>query len=262
MKKAFFLPVIFLLVSCRPASVDDLMQSVTWIDLSHDFDSNTVHWPTNQKFYHDTVTCGINVKGYFYSSFRYGGEEHVGTHFDAPLHFRQGGEGVEKIGIERLHGPAVVINVANQAEENHDYQVSVADFEKWEEVHGTIPAGSVILLNTGWGKYWNDHLKYTGTLKSGPEGIRELHFPGLDPAAAAWLSSSRKVIAVGLDTPSIDNGPSTEFMSHRTLCAAGITIYENVANLDKLPPRGAYAVALPMKIKGGSGAPLRIVGVY
>jgi kynurenine formamidase len=262
MKKILSLLILLSLMACRQASVHDLMQSVTWIDLSHEFDSNTVHWPTNRKFYHDTVTCGITGKGYFYSSFRYGGEEHVGTHFDAPMHFCQGGESVEMVGVDRLHGPAVVIDVARKAEENRDYQVSVDDLMRWEEAHGPIPSGAVILLNTGRGKYWNDHLKYTGTLKSGPEGVRELHFPGLDPATARWLSSSRKIVAVGLDTPSIDNGPSTDFMSHRVLCAAGITIYENVANLDKLPAKGAYVVALPMKIKGGSGSPLRIVAVY
>lgn len=261
MKKVFVFLVIASLISCREDRLANLLQHSTWIDLTYDYDSNTVYWPTNIRFRHDTVFCGINDKGYFYSSFKYSAEEHGGTHFDAPLHFNQGGESIEKIGVERLHGPAVVIDVTRRAAEDRDYLVNVADLENWEKSHGRIPGGAVILLYTGWGQYYHDHLKYTGTQKSGPEGVKELHFPGLDPEAAQWISENRKVVAVGLDTPSIDNGPSLDFMSHRRLCAAGITVYENVANLDRLPSAGAYIVALPMKIKGGSGAPLRIVAI-
>jgi kynurenine formamidase len=260
-KNLFYILAGIFLVSCQPADRTKMLQNAAWIDLTHDYDSNTVYWPTNIRFRHDTVFCGINNKGYFYSSFKYSAEEHGGTHFDAPLHFHQGGESIEKIGVERLHGPAVVIDVTRRAVEDRDYLVNVADLENWEKNHGRIPGGAVILLYTGWGQYYHHHLKYTGTLKSGTEGVKELHFPGLDPEAARWISENRKVIAIGLDTPSIDNGPSVDFMSHRRLCAAGITVYENVANLDRLPSAGAYIVALPMKIKGGSGAPLRIVAI-
>jgi kynurenine formamidase len=86
-----------------------------------------------------------------------------------------------------------------------------------------------------------------------------LHFPGIDPAAAVWLSSRRKVKAVGLDTPSIDYGQSKDFKTHQTLMGKNIPAFENVANLEQLPAKGAYVVALPMKIKNGSGGPLRIV---
>jgi len=261
MKKLFVLFMIFCVVACRQTNVYDWLQSTTWIDLSHEFDSTTAHWPTNMKFHHDTVFCGINDKGYFYASFRYGAEEHVGTHFDAPLHFNKGGESVEKVRVERLHGPAVIIDVTRESSKNRDYLVTVDDLKTWERLNGKIPEGAVILLYTGFGKFWNDHLKYTGTLKSGPEGVKELHFPGLDPIAAKWISEKRKINAIGLDTPSIDYGPSTDFQSHRVLCASGITIYENVANLDKVPTKGAYIIALPMKIKGGSGAPLRIIAI-
>ncbi|MEI6454998.1 MAG: cyclase family protein [bacterium] len=262
MKKLSVALLLFCLVACRQTIITDTLQSATWIDLTHDYDSTTVYWPTDEKFRHDTIFCGINAKGYFYSSFRYSAEEHGGTHFDAPIHFLEGGQSIERVDIERLHGPGVVVDVTRQSDENRDYQVAVSDLEKWENQNGKIPDGAIILLNTGFGKFWNDHLKYTGTLKSGLEGVRELHFPGLDPATAKWLVENRKIVAVGLDTPSIDYGPSTDFQSHRILCAAGITIYENVANLDKIPVKGAYIIALPMKIKGGSGAPLRIVAVF
>jgi kynurenine formamidase len=137
----------------------------------------------------------------------------------------------------------------------------MADLENWEKRHGTIPAGAIILISTGFGKKWNDHLKYTGTLKTGMEGVAGLHFPGLAPGAAKWLTENRNIKAIGLDTPSIDYGQSEDFQTHRILCAFGLTIYENVTNLDLLPAAGAYIVALPMKISGGSGAPLRIVAI-
>jgi kynurenine formamidase len=261
MKNLFFSFLLFAVISCQPKDPSEILSSAKWIDLTHDFDSNAVYWPTNIKFRHDTVFCSVNDKGYYYASFKYSAEEHGGTHFDAPLHFGEGGESIEKVGVERLHGPGVVVDVTVQSAANRDYQVTVADIENWENANGRIPDGAIILLNTGFGKYWIDHLRYTGTLKSGVEGVKELHFPGLEPAAAKWLSGQRKIKAVGLDTPSIDYGPTVDFMSHRILCAAGISIYENVANLDQLPAKGAYIIALPMKIKGGSGAPLRIVAL-
>jgi kynurenine formamidase len=261
MKTLLLSLLLIAVAACQPKDPSAILSSARWIDLTHDFDSNTIYWPTNVKFRHDTVFCRINDKGYYYASFKYSAEEHGGTHFDAPLHFRQGGESIEKVGVERLHGTGVVVDVTKQSAGNRDYLVGVADFENWEKVNGRIPEGAIILLNTGFSKYWDDPLKYTGTLKQGVDGVKELHFPGLDPSAAKWLAEKRKINAIGLDTPSIDNGPSTGFMSHRTLCAAGITAYENVANLNQLPAKGAYIIALPMKIKGGSGAPLRIVAL-
>jgi kynurenine formamidase len=261
MNNICFSLLLFAVIACQPKDQSTILSSAKWIDLTHDFDSNAVYWPTNIKFRHDTVFCRINNKGYYYASFKYSAEEHGGTHFDAPLHFSQGGESIEKVGVERLHGPGVVVDITKQSTANRDYLIGIADFESWEKANGKIPDGAIILLNTGFGKYWTDHLRYTGTLKSGIQGVKELHFPGLDPAAAKWLSEKRKINAVGLDTPSIDYGPTTDFMSHRILCAAGITVYENVANLEQLTAKGAYIIALPMKIKGGSGAPLRIVAL-
>lgn len=260
-KLLVFLLAVALLYSCQRDNLSVMMQKATWIDLTHDFDTSTVYWPTNVPFHHDTVSFGMTDQGYFYSSFKYSAEEHGGTHFDAPVHFGKGGKFIHEVPVGQLHGPGVVVDVTRQSAENRDYLVSVKDFEAWEKQHGKIPDGAIILLYTGFGKYWNDHLAYTGTLKKGKEGVAELHFPGLDPEAARWLAENRKINAVGLDTPSIDYGQSKDFQTHRILCQAGLTIYENLANLDQLPPKGAYIVALPMKIKGGSGAPLRIVAV-
>jgi len=232
-----------------------------WIDLTHDFSSDTVYWPTGEGFKLETVFDGTTDKGYYYAANKYTAEEHGGTHIDAPRHFAEGRQTLDEIPIESLTGSAVVIDVSKKAAGDPDYQVGIEDFTEWEAVNGRIPDDSIVLLNTGYGKYWPDKVKYMGTDKKGQEAVRELHFPGLDPAAAKWLTENRDISAIGLDTPSIDYGQSQLFESHRVLFMENIPAFENVANLDKLPPKGAFVIALPMKIKGGSGGPLRIVAL-
>ena len=230
-----------------------------WIDLTWSFDERSVYWPTNVPFRHETVFEGVNDQGYYYSSFKFSAEEHGGTHFDAPVHFAKGANSIEKIPLEQLVGEGVVVDVTARAAANRDYQVSIEDFRSWEDRNGRIPDGAIVLLNTGFARHYPDKLKYTGTTLTGAAGVENLHFPGLHPDAAKWLTAERKIKAVGLDTPSIDFGQSKDFMTHRILFAHDLTAYENLANLDLLPAKGAWIIALPMKIKGGSGAPLRIL---
>ncbi len=161
----------------------------------------------------------------------------------------------------RLIGPAVVVDVAARAATNPDYLISSADFESFEAAHGPIPMGAIVLLRTGWGQRWSDRASYLGTEATGEDAVPLLHFPGLAPDAARWLAEVRRVGAVGIDTPSIDRGQSTRFESHQILYGSNIPGFENVANLEAMPETGGYVIALPMKIEGGSGAPLRIVGV-
>ncbi|MHC1707680.1 MAG: cyclase family protein [Bacteroidales bacterium] len=239
----------------------DLLKNATWIDLTHSFENNSVYWPTNISFTHDTVFEGMTEKGYYYSSFKYSAEEHGGTHFDAPMHFAKGGKSVDQVPVQQLIGEGVVIDVREKASANRDYQVTIDDFEKWEEKYGRIPENAIVLINTGFSKYYPDKLSYTGTTLPGKEGVENLHFPGLHPDAANFLATQRKINAVGLDTPSIDFGQSKEFLTHRTLFANNITAYENVAGLEQLPAKGSWIFAFPMKIKGGSGAPLRLVAM-
>ncbi|MDX1407424.1 MAG: cyclase family protein, partial [Saprospiraceae bacterium] len=129
----------------------------------------------------------------------------------------------------------------------------------WERNHGEIPEGAIVLLRTGFGRFWPDRLRYMGTDQRGPSAALMLHFPGLSPEAARWLVSERSIKAIGIDTPSIDFGRSSDFLAHRILFEKEIPVFENVANLEQLPVTGSYVVALPMKIRGGSGGPLRIV---
>lgn len=238
-----------------------VLMNATWIDLTHDFDEKAIYWPTNVSFTKDTSFYGINDKGFFYASFIFTAEEHGGTHFDAPLHFNGDGKTVEQIPLEQLMGPGVVVDVSKKALANRDYLVGVDDLLIWESLYGQIPDGAILLLHTGYAQFWPDPLTYTGTTLKGTEAVAHLRFPGLSPEAAQWLVDNRNISAVGLDTPSIDYGQSAEFMAHRILLGHQLTVYENLNKLDQLPPYGSFIIALPMKIKGGSGAPLRIIAM-
>jgi len=235
--------------------------SGTIIDLSYPFDSETVYWPTAEAFHLEKDFEGITDKGYYYSAYKYSAAEHGGTHIDAPVHFARGQNSVDEIPLQQLMGPGVVVDVTRQCGKNSDYLVSESDFKDWERHNGKISAGTIVLLRTGFGKSYPDRKRYLGTDQRGAGAVANLHFPGLHPDAARWLTQNRQIKAIGLDTASIDYGQSTLFESHRTLFAKNIPALENVANLDKLPIKGFSVIALPMKIKGGSGGPLRIIAV-
>jgi kynurenine formamidase len=231
------------------------------VDLTHPFDEDTIYWPTEEGFVLERGPSGLAPEGYHYEAHRFRSAEHGGTHLDAPIHFREGGASLDQIPLERLLGPAVAIDVTAACARNRDYQVDVGDLQSWEAIHGEIPRGAIVLLRTGFARFWPDRERYMGSAARGPEAAARLHFPGLHPQAAHWLATQREVRAVGIDTPSIDHGPSREFWSHRALFEADALVFENVARLDALPARGFSVVALPMLIRGGSGGPLRIIAI-
>ena len=231
------------------------------VDLTYSFDAESVYWPTAETFKLETDAEGMTENGYYYSAYRYSAAEHGGTHLDAPVHFAKGRNSVDQIPIDQLTGAGLVLDVTKQCAGNADYLISVADFKDWEKKNGEIPVGSIVLLRTGFGRFYPDRRKYLGTDERGAAAVAKLHFPGLDPEAARWLTQNRSIKAIGLDTASIDRGQSTMFESHRTLFEKNVPAFENVANLDQLPVKGFTIVALPMKIKGGSGGPLRIIAM-
>jgi kynurenine formamidase len=231
-----------------------------WIDLSHDFSDETIYWVTAEPFKRTTVAEGKTDKGYYYSAYNFSGAEHGGTHIDAPVHFAEGKKTVDQIELNQLIAPGVKIDVSQRAADR-DYQITVDDIKAWEAVNGKIPEWSIILFQTGFGSRWPDKKTYLGTDQKGTEAVKDLHFPGLHPDAAKWLVENRKFYAVGIDTASIDFGQSTDYGSHVALMTNNIPAFENVANLDKLPAKGFHVFALPMKIKGGSGGPLRIAAL-
>ena len=230
-----------------------------WVDLTHTFDGSTIYWPTAGGFELTADAKGMTPGGYWYEANTIRTAEHGGTHLDAPVHFAKDAPAADAIPVERFVGPAVVVDVRERCGASADYEIRLEDLLAFETKHGAIPAGAIVLLCTGWSSRWPDAKAYLGTAERGPEAALQLHFPGLHPEAARWLATERTVDAVGIDTASIDHGPSRAFHSHRELFKRGIPVFENVANLDRLPAVGATVVALPMKIGGGSGGPLRIV---
>jgi kynurenine formamidase len=231
------------------------------IDLSHAYDAQAIFWPTAEPFRLEKVADGVTPAGYYYAANNFFTSEHGGTHIDAPVHFAQGHQSVDAIPLQNLVGRAIVIDVTEAAARSADYQIGVEDFQRWEQQHGQIPADAIVLLRTGFARHWPDPVRYLGTAERGEAAVAKLHFPGLHPDAAKWMIANRPIKAIGIDTASIDYGQSTQYESHRILYDRNIPAFENLAVLDRLPPMGAFVIALPMKIKGGSGAPLRAIAV-
>ena len=231
------------------------------VDLTHPFDEQTIYWPTGERFRHAPDSVGMQPGGYYYEAWSFCAAEHGGTHLDAPIHFAAHRWTADAIPLERMIGAGIVVDASRGAAAQRDYLVSVDDLRAWERANGAIPDGAIVLLRTGHGAHWSDAERYLGTAERGAAGVAKLHFPGLDPEAARWLVRERKIHAIGLDTPSIDAGPSTAFLAHRVLLDANVPVFENVAALEQLPATGFTVIALPMKIGAGSGGPLRIVAV-
>ncbi len=246
------------LLAPAPANSSPNALAGTVVDLSHDYSDQTIFWPTADGFRLDKVAGGMTPQGYYYAANNFATAEHGGTHLDAPVHFAEGRWSVDQIPLDRLVGAAAVVDVSARAATQPDYQVTVADLTAWEQAHGSLN-DTIVLLRTDFSKRWPDAAAYLGTAERGERAVPKLHFPGLHPDAARWLAQNRTVKAVGIDTASIDYGQSTLFETHRVLYEKNIPGLENLPSLDRLPARGATLVALPMKIKGGSGAPLRAV---
>ena len=263
-----YLMSFLLLISCnqKPKEENEAVAeeavSPAIIDLSHSYSAETIYWVTAKEFQLDTVFAGQTEQGFYYSANNFSTAEHGGTHIDAPIHFSEGKQSVDEIPLQKLVGSAIKINVSEKAKNNPDYQISIEDFTHWEETENMeIPDGSIVLLETGFSTFYPDKIKYLGTDQRGPEATALLHFPGLSPDAAKWLVQNRNIHAIGLDTPSIDYGQSKSFESHVVLLSENIPAFENLTNLDQLPTKGFEIIALPMKIQGGSGAPLRIIAI-
>ena len=246
--------IAFLAAAAATPAIDE----TKLVDLTHAFDDKAIYWPTAKPFTWEKESWGRNAQGDWYTAARYSASEHGGTHLDAPIHFGEGKQTIDQIPVDKFVGPAVVIDVSEAVAKNRDYSLAPSDITAWEAKHGQIPAGSIVLVRTGWEKYWGDKLAYLGTAE--PGDTANLHFPGISKEAAVLLGE-RKVDAIGLDTPSLDHGPSKDFAAHRAFAAANVYGLENVDNLDRLPPVGATLIALPMKIKGGTGGPTRILAI-
>lgn len=241
--------------AAAPATIDESRL----VDLTYTFDEKTVYWPTEKGFALERGPHGLTPQGYFYSANRFCTAEHGGTHMDAPIHFAEGRLSADQVPLTALVGPAVVVDVSEQARADRDYRLTVADLERWEAKYGRIPDGAIVLMRSGWGRFWPDREAYLGTAE--PGDVANLHFPGFSKEAAEWLVGQRTIDAIGVDTASVDPGPSKDFAVHQVVNGANKPALENLANLDRLPESGATLIALPMKIGGGSGAPARVVAL-
>jgi kynurenine formamidase len=230
------------------------------IDLTHPYNAQTIYWPNAPStFKLEKLSYGKSEGGWFYSSFAYSSPEHGGTHLDAPIHFSEKGRTADQVPLSQLIGPAVVIDISAKARANADYRLSVDDVRQFEKTNGAIRPGTIVLLRTDWSKRWPNKKAYMGD--DTPGDASKLHFPSYGVEAARLLINERRVGAIGVDVASIDYGASKDFMVHQIAGAANVPGFENLMNLDQLPATGAVVIALPMKIEGGSGGPLRAVGL-
>lgn len=250
------------LALCAPAisaQVPDLSQ-MRLVDLTHPFDERTVYWPTSPSgFTLERLSFGQTPGGWFYASNSFCSPEHGGTHLDAPIHFFEGRQTVDSIPLERLIAPAAVIDVSARAARDPDLRLTREDVVAFEERHGRIQPGTIVLLRTGWSARWPDRRAYLGD--DTPGDASRLTFPSYGEDAARLLVNDRGVAALGVDVASIDYGRSTDFMVHRIAAERNVYGLENLTNLDALPATGATVIALPMKIGGGSGGPVRVIAL-
>lgn len=252
--RVFCAAAIGALVLALPASADELRQKITAtqvIDLTHPMYDAMPFWPGGVPF---KKTRLVDYdQGYQLHKFEMG--ENTGTHVDAPSHFIKGNVPIDKLALRNIVVPAVVIDVKDKVAGNPDYQLSAADVKDWEAKNGRIPEGSLVILDTGWNKRFGDPKAYVNM-----DANNVMHFPGYHPESAAVLIL-RGVVGVGIDTLSIDFGPSKDFAFHVAMLKANKYQIENMANLDALPAKGATVIVGVLPVKDGSQAQARILAL-
>lgn len=223
------------------------------IDLTHKLNQRIPFWPgANYKPFRFETIATMEKDG-VYSGF-FAMPEHMGTHIDAPNHFERGQVSVDAIPLRRLISPAAVIDVRDQAAQDADYRLTLEEIRSWESENGTLPAGALLFMYTGWDSRWNS----SGAYRNQNRGDEVMHFPGFSVEAAEFLVKERDIHGIGIDTRSVDYGPSEDFPVHHITNGAGKYHIENAANLDKLPAKGAIVMVAPISIEGGSGGPARV----
>jgi kynurenine formamidase len=183
-------------------------------------------------------------------------DEHTGTHVDAPAHFAAGGATIDQIPAAQLVAPLAIVRIADRATSNPDTLLNLDDLLTWERRHGRLPAGAFLAMDSGWDRRAADPLSFLNTDAAGT-----MHYPGFHPDAAAFLVQERDVVGIGVDTLSLDHGPSTDFPTHLTVLPAGKYGVEALANLGSVPSVGSVIVVAGMTHIGGSGSPARVLAL-
>jgi kynurenine formamidase len=220
------------------------------LDLAYAINEKLVPWPGDQRWFEAETNASIEKDGYFTRSFWM--LEHYGTHLDAPVHFPPGNVPVDRISVRQLFGPAVVLDVRAEGSRDADHRLPLAHIREWEERHGKIPEGAVVLLRTGWSARWPDARRYRNEDAAG-----RMHFPGFSVEAVQQMIE-RRVSGIGCDTLSVDCGASEDFAVHHLTLGAGLYHLENLSDLSELPESGAELIVAPIKLEGGSGGPVRV----
>ncbi len=228
---------------------------LTVLDLTHALNTTSPYWPnaSGNPFTYDTLAAhdnGAPAMG------AYSTPEHHGTHLDAPIHGAEGQPSVDQLTAADLFGPAAVIDVAAQCQDDPDYRLTKDDLLAWEAQHGNLPDGAIVLMYTGWSKKWSDYEAYKNQDAEG-----HMHFPGFSEEAARFLIDERQIKGIGIDNLSVDPAAGRGFPVHRVVNGSGKFHLENVANMHLLPPAGAFLIIAPIKIEGGSGGQVRIFAV-
>lgn len=237
--------------SAGAESLDHELQASRAVDLTQRMHNDMVYWPGGVPF--KKVVLVDYEQGYLLHKFEMG--ENTGTHVDAPAHFVQGNRSIDELSLSELIVPAVVIDAQDKVASNPDYELSADDVRTWESEHGEIPAGSLVILNTGWHKRFDEPERYVNM-----DEDEVMHFPGFGPDSARLLVE-RDVAGIGIDTLSLDYGPSKTFATHMIMLQAEKYQIENLANLDALPATGATVMVGVLPIQGGSQAQARIIAL-
>lgn len=235
------------------------------IDLSYDYVSKDMpYYPGNKVFdltpvFKGTVTVDGDKKMYTARN-EFETAEHGGTHYDAPSHFCNTPKCwfPEDIPISMFYGEACVVDVTDRASKDTNYGLSVEDLRIYERKYGEIPKGAYVIMYSGWGKYFDNKTAYMGD-ETDPD---KMAWPAFSPQAMKWLLDERDIKGIGVDSLSLDVASLKYKLTHILAMGQNKIGYENLANVEKMPARGAIIVAFPMKIKGGTGGPARVVAMW
>ena len=234
----------------RPGLARAQASSGTLVDLTHAFTTDFPVFPGGPQAERETLVA-VESDGYYIQRWTFA--EHTGTHMDFPGHFIADGLRTDAYPVEMLMGPAVVIDIAARAEDDPDTMVTVDDLQAWEMENGEIPEGAFVMMHSGW-----ESLIGTPAFLGDDSG---LHFPGFSAEASEWLASQRSIHGIGVDTLSIDHGPSATFDTHFIILGAGLVGIENVANLGAIMGEQATVICGIPRYEEGSGGPARILAL-
>ena len=224
------------------------------IHLSYLIDTDIPTWAGDPSVEFTSV-AEIQDDGYYLRRFALG--EHSATHINAPNSFYANGVSIDQYPASSLILPAVVINICEQAAVNSDYVLTISDIQTWETQFGQIPAGSLVILYTGWQEKWLNQKTFFNQDKNG-----KMHFPGFSYHATEFLITHRQIAGVGIDTHGVDSGQDTDFTINRLLLAQSLIVLENLTNLDQLPPQGTTLIIGILRLRGGSGSPAAIMALF